>query len=67
MVCVLLMAASERKRTALLTAIYKLNPAMMGGCRGVLLEEPIRRAGFELAHRGARRLPAEPPVARRPR
>jgi ubiquinone/menaquinone biosynthesis C-methylase UbiE len=45
------MAASQKKRTALWTAIYKLNPAMMGGCRGVLLEQPVRDAGFELVHR----------------
>lgn len=64
------MAASERKRTALWTAIYKLNPAMMGGCRGVLLEEPIRRAGLELAHReelDQLGFPTELLLARRPR
>jgi len=63
------MAASQRKRTALWTAIYKLNPAMMGGCRGVLLEEPIRRAGFELAHReelDQLGFPTELLLARRP-
>jgi len=63
------MAASKRKRTALWTAIYKLNPAMMGGCRGVLLEEPMRRAGFELVHReevDQLGFPTELLLARRP-
>jgi len=64
------MAASTRKRTALWSAIYRLSPAMMGGCRGVLLEEPIKRAGFELAKREELDqfgFPTELLLARRPR
>lgn len=45
------MAVSNKKRTALWTAIYRLNPAMMGGCRGVELSEPMKRAGFEVDRR----------------
>lgn len=31
--------------------VYRIQPSWMGGCRGVLLEEPMRAAGFKNIHR----------------
>lgn len=45
------MTKGERLQHRLAEAVYRLNPALMGGCRGVTLEPFVRAAGFEVARR----------------
>lgn len=45
------MAKSERWYHGLWERIYRFNPALLGGCRGVSLLEPIEKAGFQRTSR----------------
>lgn len=45
------MTKGERLQHRLAEAVYRFNPALMGGCRGVTLEPFVRAAGFEVARR----------------
>jgi ubiquinone/menaquinone biosynthesis C-methylase UbiE len=45
------MTMGERFGSQLYQGIYRLAPAMMGGCRGVQLAEPLRQAGFRVITR----------------
>ena len=40
------MALGETRRQRLYEAIYRLQPSLMGGCRGVTLAPHVERAGF---------------------
>lgn len=42
------MAKPRRMWHALYETIYRLSPALMGGCRGVELDEALKIAGFEV-------------------
>jgi ubiquinone/menaquinone biosynthesis C-methylase UbiE len=45
------MAVTNRLTYRLWEAIRRLNPAWVGGCRGVALSDPLTRAGFRVAAR----------------
>jgi hypothetical protein len=45
------MTRAERFYQQVYEGIYHLNPRWLGGCRGVLLIEQIRAAGFKNASR----------------
>ena len=45
------MAKSERWYHGVWERIYRINPALLGGCRGVSLLEPVEKAGFQRASR----------------
>jgi ubiquinone/menaquinone biosynthesis C-methylase UbiE len=42
------LAASQRRTYALWLRLYNINPAWVGGCRGVDLSGPLERAGFRI-------------------
>lgn len=41
------MTKGERFYEKLYEEIYRINPSQLGGCRGVLLAEPLAKAGFK--------------------
>lgn len=45
------MAQGERPQHRLAEAVYRFNPALMGGCRGVTLDPFVRAAGFVMRRR----------------
>ncbi len=45
------MTIGERFGSRIYEGIYKLAPAVMGGCRGVCLSEPLKQAGFQVVTR----------------
>lgn len=45
------MTRGERFYQQIWEGVYHLNPRWMGGCRGVLLLEPLQAVGFKLAQR----------------
>lgn len=45
------MAKGDRPQHRIAEAIYRFNPSLMGGCRGVALEPFVRAAGFEVTRR----------------
>jgi ubiquinone/menaquinone biosynthesis C-methylase UbiE len=45
------MTIGERFGSQVYEEIYKIAPAVMGGCRGVRLAEPLQRAGFQVITR----------------
>jgi hypothetical protein len=45
------MAKSERWYHGVWERIYGINPALLGGCRGVSLLQPVKTAGFKQTSR----------------
>ena len=45
------MTLGERVGSGVYESLYRLSPALMGGCRGVRLEAPLEAAGFRVRHR----------------
>lgn len=45
------MAEGERWYHSVWERVYRINPALLGGCRGVSLLEPVKEAGFKQTSR----------------
>lgn len=63
------MTQAERFGEGVYSLVYRLNPKWMGGCRGVMMSQPLSEAGFvdiERQRLSQMRFPSEIITARRP-